>query len=215
MRTHTKLTLAALTATLFMALAVNTASANRFSVSNQFFRVVWSPLNFIGEGSSVRVGCNVTVEGSFHSRTIVKTIGSLLGYVTRAIIGGCTENSATVLTATLPWHLTYEGFSSSRGLPAIERIRLLLRHIAFVTQIFGGLVECLYADAGTNQSENAAGESLLTGGSANEVASDPSIRIPFVRGSGLTENCPAKGGFTGTGNVTLLGATTRITVTLI
>ncbi|HZV73607.1 MAG TPA: hypothetical protein VFF79_07825 [Conexibacter sp.] len=213
MRTHTKLALATLTATLLMALAVNTASANHFSISNQFFRVVWSPLNFIGEGSTVRVTCNITLEGSFHSRTMVKTIGSLLGYVTRAIAGSCTENSATVLTATLPWHLTYEGFAGT--LPNINRIRLLLRHTAFITRIFGGLVECLYADAGTNQSENAAGESLLTGGSANEVASDPSIRIPFVRGSGLTENCPAKGGFTGTGNVTLLGATTRITVTLI
>jgi hypothetical protein len=213
MRTHTKLTLAALTATLVMALAVNTASANNISLSNQTFRVVWSPLNFIGEGSSVRGVCNVTIEGSFHSRTIVKTIGALIGYVTRAIAGGCTENSATVLTATLPWHITYEGFSGR--LPNITRVRLLLRHIAFVTQIFGGLVECLYADAGNNQSENSAGEVLLSSGSANELAADPSIRIPFVRGSGLTENCPTRGGFTGTGNVTLLGATTRITVTLI
>ncbi|HZV73605.1 MAG TPA: hypothetical protein VFF79_07815 [Conexibacter sp.] len=214
MCTHTKLTLAALTATLLMALAVNTASANNISVSNQFFRVVWSPLNFIGEGSSVRTTCDVTLEGSFHSRTIVKTIGSLIGYVTRAIFGGCTENSSTVLTATLPWHLTYEGFSGR--LPNITRLRLLLRHMAYVQSIFGGLVECLYADAGRNAEENAAGELLLTGSSANELAADPSIRVPFVRGSGLTENCPMRVGFTGTGQVTLLGSTsTRITVTLI
>ncbi|HZV73609.1 MAG TPA: hypothetical protein VFF79_07835 [Conexibacter sp.] len=212
MRTRSKLLLAGLAATLLMALAVNSASANNISISNQFFRVVWSPLNFIGEGSSVRVTCNVTLEGSFHSRTIAKTIGALVGYVTRGIAGGCTENSATVLTATLPWHITYEGFSGR--LPTIARIRLLLRHSAFVTQIFGGLVECLYADGG-GAAENAAGELLLTGGSANELAADPSIRVPFVRGSGLTENCPTRGGFTGTGNVTLLGATTRITVTLI
>ncbi|HZV74768.1 MAG TPA: hypothetical protein VFF79_13720 [Conexibacter sp.] len=127
--------------------------------------------------------------------------------------GSCTENSATVLTATLPWHITYEGFSGR--LPTIARIRLLLRHTAFITQIFGGLAECLYQDAGTNQSENAAGELILTNGSANELAADTTIRVPFLRGSGLSENCPTRGGFTGTGNVTLLGATTRITVTLI
>ncbi|HZV73606.1 MAG TPA: hypothetical protein VFF79_07820 [Conexibacter sp.] len=213
MRTHTKLALAALTATLVMALAVNTASANRISISNQAFRVVWSPLNLIGEGSSVRVTCNITIEGSFHSRTIVKTLGSLVGYVTRAIAGGCTENSTTVLTATLPWHITYEGFSGR--LPTISRVRLLLRGTAYITQIFGGLVECLYADAGRSAEENTAGEVLLTGSSANEFKADESIRIPFVRGSGLTENCPMREGFTGTGQVTLLGATTRITVTLI
>ncbi|HZV74771.1 MAG TPA: hypothetical protein VFF79_13735 [Conexibacter sp.] len=213
MHTHTKLLLAALTATLVMALAVNTASANHFSLSNQAFRVVWSPLNFIGEGSTVRVTCNVTIEGSFHSRTIVKTIGSLVGYVTRAIAGGCTEDSATVLTATLPWHITYEGFSGR--LPTISRVRLLLRHTSFTESIFGGLVTCLYADAGTSETENNAGEVLLSSGSANELAADPSIRLPFVRGSGLTENCPTRGGFTGTGQVTLLGATTRIIVTLI
>ncbi|HZV74772.1 MAG TPA: hypothetical protein VFF79_13740 [Conexibacter sp.] len=213
MRTHTKLALAALTATLLMALAVNTASANNISVSNQFFRVVWSPLTFIGEGSPLRIVCNVTLEGSFHSATIVKTIGSLVGYVTRGIAGGCTELSATVLTATLPWHVTYEGFSGR--LPNISRVRLLLRHTAYITQIFGGLADCLYADAGTNQSENAAGEVLITSGSANELAVDQTIRLPLVRGSGLSENCPTREGLTNTGNVTLLGATTRITVTLI
>jgi hypothetical protein len=213
MRTRSKLVLAGLAATLLMAFAVNSASANNISISNQFFRVVWSPLTFIGEGSTISVKCNVTLEGSFHSRTIVKTLGALVGYVTKGMTGSCTENSATVLTATLPWHITYEGFSGR--LPTIARIRLLLRHTAFITQIFGGLAECLYQDAGTNQSENAAGELILTNGSANELAADTTIRVPFLRGSGLSENCPTRGGFTGTGNVTLLGATTRITVTLI
>ncbi|HZV74773.1 MAG TPA: hypothetical protein VFF79_13745 [Conexibacter sp.] len=214
MRTHTKLALAALTATLVMALAVGSASANRFSVSNQQFRVVWNPLNFIVEFTGIRVACIVTLEGSFHSRVIAKTIGALVGYVSRAIAGGCTEASATILTATLPWHLTYEGFSGR--LPNITRIRLLLRRMAYIQQIFGGLVECLYADAGNNQTENAAGELELTAaGSANTLTTDPAIRLPFVRGSGLTENCPAREGLVGTGQVTLLGNTTRITVTLI
>jgi len=44
--------------------------------------------------------CNLTLEGSVHSATLTKTVGLLIGYITRASIGPCPTGSATLLTAT-------------------------------------------------------------------------------------------------------------------
>jgi hypothetical protein len=210
MPTRTKLTLAGLAATLLMGFAVTTANANHLSVSNQFFRIVWNPLTFVGEGGTT-IKCPATLEGSFHERTIAKTIGRLVGYVSRAIFGSgaaCQGGSFTVLTATLPWHVTYEGFSGR--LPAITSVRLLLRRVAFVEEVFS--VRCLYKENGTSQ---AAGELLVeAGGNAKELTADRTITLPLFEGSTLF--CPTNTGFEGTGEVTLLGSsTTRIRVTLI
>jgi hypothetical protein len=213
MHARTKLALAGLTATLLMALAVSSASANRLSISNQQFRWVWSPLTFIGEGGAeLTVRCPVTLEGSLHERTIVKTLGALVGYVTRGIAGGteppCTGGTVTVQAGTLPWHVTYEGFTGR--LPTITRVRLLLRTVAFAATIL--TVLCLYKENGTAQ---AAGElNVEAGGNANTLTADHGMRLP--RFSGNTLFCPPEVRFEGDAQVTLLGSsTTRIKVTLI
>jgi len=90
---------------MILALAVSGTSARNLSVTEQSLRVVWTPIEFVAGGRSAR--CNLTLEGSFHYRTIVKREGALSGFITRAILNTSSGGSATVLTNTLPWHLTY------------------------------------------------------------------------------------------------------------
>jgi len=217
MHTRSKLALAGLAATLLMAFAVNSASANHLSVSSQNFRLVWTALTFFGEGTGSTentIICPVTLEGSFHSSTLAKVIGALIGHVTRATVVGtsCTGGRATILQETLPWHVTYEGFSGT--LPRITAVRLLLRNTAFVLEANGGLgTTCLYKENGTS----AAGEVLVeSGGAATALRADERIRLPLFRSGGIGGFlCPSEGGFQGSASVTVQGSSTRITIRLI
>jgi len=208
MRTRTKLTLAGLTATLLMGLAVSAASASHLRVTNQNFRVTWSGLKFLEEGGGSLVTCPVTLEGSFHSATIAKVLGSLIGVVTRATVGNssCSGGHATILQATLPWHVRYNGFTGI--LPNITGVGLALAGVAFNVEVF--FVNCLYKENGT---ETAAGTAAVEPAHAiTSLNADNTIRLPKFSGGSL---CPASGGFEGAGNVTVTGSTTKISVTLI
>jgi len=206
-----KLAIAGLAATLAMAVAVGSVSARNFRLSSQTSRVTWGPLRFFGEGGvEAEMRCPLTLEGTFHATTIAKVARTLIGFITRARSGtsttGCTRGSVTILQETLPWHLTYERFSGT--LPRITRIRLLLRGISF--RVDPGIgIACRYG----HPEENAAGEiNLGASGEANSISADNTIRL---RGFGEF-GCPPEGGFEGTSNsLTVLSATTRITVTLI
>jgi len=206
---HTKLTLTALAAALTMAAVVSTAHANHLSMTNTAFRNVWASLRFFGEGGIAGESrCPVTLEGTFHSATIVKSIGALVGYVTRATSGSgaaCAHGSSTILQETLPWHVTYEGFSGT--LPRITRVRYLLRGMSFKAE--PGFGTCKYG----HPEENAAAETNVgASGEANSLTVDSNIRL---RGFGEF-GCPPEGGFEGTtSSLTVLGTTTRITVRLI
>jgi hypothetical protein len=210
MRTRSKLVLAALAATLLMGLAVGAASANRLSVSNKNFRVVWTELRFLEREGAALVTCPVTLEGSFHYNTIVKTEKALIGFISRASVANasCRGGHATILQESLPWHITYNGF---RGvLPRITSVRLLLKGVAFNVEVF--FVNCLYKEAVEGQ-EEAKGEALVeAGGGITGLEADRTIRIRKFSGGGL---CPETGGFEGTGRVTLLGNTSVISVRLI
>src|SRR5580765_3632601 len=108
MRTRSKLLLAALATTAFMSIAVSSANARRFEISNQRFRAVWTFLEFTANGHVIL--CPVTLEGSFHSRTLSKVSGQLIGYVTNAFVPATecvTGGRARALTETLPWHMQY------------------------------------------------------------------------------------------------------------
>jgi len=210
MHTRSKLLLAGLTAGLLMAVAVGSASANRLSVSSRNFRAVWSNLRFFGEGGiEAEAQCPVTLEGSFHSGTISKVIGALIGHVTSAVSGSgaaCRRGSSTILRETLPWHITYEGFSGT--LPRITTVTLLVRGVAF--RVDPGIgIACRYGHA----TENARGIiNLGASGEANSLRADESIRL---RGFGEF-GCPPEGGFEGTtSSLTVQGGTTRITIRLI
>src|SRR3954465_5363475 len=83
MRT-TKHILTPLPAPLLLATAINTASATRLSTSNQNVRLTWTSLEF-AVSSEIVLRCQVTLEGSFHTRTIAKVEGALIGAVTKAV----------------------------------------------------------------------------------------------------------------------------------
>jgi len=201
MRNRVGIALAALGATLALAVAVSSASANRLSYSETRFRIIWTSLTFSGSGGGFVITCPVTLEGSFHSATLAKVTGALVAYITRASVEnpGCTEGQATILTESLPWHVTYQGFSGT--LPAIAKVRHDLIGAAF--QIEAGLgVICL---ARSSAATPAAGEaSREAGGNITSLTPDGSLAIPVTGTS-----CPLSGIFSGSGEVFVQGSRER------
>jgi hypothetical protein len=204
-----KLLLTGLTAALLLAAMVSSASANRLSVSNQAFRVVFTPLTFqSSEEGGVQVRCNVTLEGSFHTRTIVKTANSLIGHISRASLNSCSGGTATILQASLPWHVQYRSFTGT--LPNITGVVLGLVGAAFLLDT--ALADCLYQSTAASP---AVGTVNISSGRATTLTASERFAIP-IRTS-LSVGCAfaQNGFFTGSGTVTLLGNTTVISVTLI
>jgi len=153
MHARTMGVLAALVATLALALAVDGAAARNFELSNQHFRITWTELAFFDQGLAEFVAlCPVTLEGSFHRRTFAKVVGSLIGHITRAVVreNACRDPagaaaSARFLPESLPWHITYAGFSGF--LPRIESLRVRILGIRFENSIRG--MACLFNGAAT------------------------------------------------------------------
>ena len=197
--------MAALAAALLLASVVSTASARNVSVSNQNIRVTWSSLEL---SAGITVRCRVTLEGSFHSRSIVKVARTLIGAITRATIdeANCTNGIIRPRTETLPWHTTYEGFAGT--LPNISALFMLISRYRF-NVIVPGLCTGDYGIANDN----------ITG-RANVVVGEITELEPVAGRNRLTLHsgtafCPGSGTLGGRGVVTLLGTTTRIRVTLI
>jgi hypothetical protein len=218
MRSYTKLLLTALGAAIVLAGLVSSASANNLSVTNQNIRATWSSLEFSGGGLVVR--CPVTLEGRFHEVTIRKVRGSLIGAITRAFVRRpCTGGTAWAhsgepnevlggtFASTLPWHLTYEGFTGR--LPEITSIIVLLTRATFTIRatVFGFTLLCDYL---TSETRNARGRIAVGAGGDTSGIIASSDSISSTSGGA----CPA-GAFSGSGNVMLLGNTTHISVRLI
>jgi hypothetical protein len=203
MRTS-KLALAAVTATMFGAIAVSNASARNFSINERFFRVAWASLETSETAFGVSMRCPVTVEGSFHNTTMAKVLGSLLGNITRVALKNesCTGGHATALTERLPWGISYEGFTGR--LPAIETIKVLLIRPAVRLEIrFFFTINCLAEPTRVNGIFRGA----IVGGNFKLEALTPESE-GFPCGE-IVET------FRGTGSVTRLGSTERILITLI
>ncbi len=215
MKTHGRLLLASLAATLLLGLAVGSASATRLAVSNQGIRVVFllteanggGPFEMSNNVGLPTVRCALTLEGTLHSRTITKTSGLLIGYITRAAFDGthCLGGSATVDSTSLPWHVRYQSFTGV--LPAIT---------AVTVQIIGFKYSFTPTGGPTCNTRSTAAQPFtfrfgVGGGELREVTGGGSIAL---EGGGLC----AFGTATFGGNtklVTLLGAVTRITITLV
>jgi hypothetical protein len=208
MRKTSKLLLVGLTAALLLSLAVSSASANRLSISNRNIRAVWTPLRFIAGTNTW--SCNFTLEGSFHSATIAKVANALIGFISRGSVGPCSAGSATILTATLPWHVQYESFAGR--LPTITRVNLLLIGLSWQIQPSGSLVCLLRTEAGhpfRGEAELEPASGRITG-----LRAEPGRGIPLT-GSGGFCAFAGEGHFEGTGVVTLLGNTTSVSIRLI
>jgi len=222
MRTWVRLTLVAFTASLLLSAAAGTGSARNLSFSEVHYRITWSELEFMKE---VTIRCPVTLEGSFHKRSIVKSQGTLIGLVTRAIVNqaACREGRVSAFNGaerynggvpanTLPWVLRYDSFTGR--LPAIASINVLLSRFRFGVEALGCAVQF------GSEIDNVLFEAALAGGAIttltpvvgrNEAIAVETDRDPF----GVCPRPGQRGWFTGEGNVTVLGAATRITLTLI
>jgi hypothetical protein len=166
MRTRSKLLLAGMAATLLLSFAVGTASARRLAVDDQDFDIRWAPLSFIAGGTTTT--CNVTLLGSFHSLTIAKTAGLLIGFIDHAAVNSCNAGAgATVLTADLPWHVRYSSFAGI--LPNITSVTLHLVGAAFRVDPAGELPACL---ARTDATEPGRAIAELSGTNVTGLTAD-------------------------------------------
>lgn len=133
-----KMLLAVVGATVLLGALVGTATARQFQLSETRSTATFPRVEFRGGFQTTR--CNVTLEGSFHSRTLSKVAESLIGYINRASVGGCEAGTATILTETLPWHVRYTSFAGA--LPNITAISTKVVGTAFrIREPFG--IECL------------------------------------------------------------------------
>jgi hypothetical protein len=212
MRTTTRLALAALTAAVALAAAVGAAGARRFELSNQAIRAVWATLELSDlEGHTTVSRCPITLEGSFHAKTLNKVCGQLVGYITEALTrkAGCGAEARSLwwdegTLVTLPWHIRYNSFTGT--LPNITTIKF---------QIIGAGIKfqntsCEY------KSEPIAPLYLvanLTGVTMSSFRFDETVSIPLVNLLGI---CGVFAKLVGTsGTVTALGTTTSISVRLV
>lgn len=196
-------TLAVIAVLATLACAIATASANRLSISNRSYRLVWSSVEFSPGG----IRCPLTLEGSFHSATMRKVIGALVGHVSKATFANCTGGRFTALQETLPWHVQYRLFEGA--LPTISGVAYNLIGLSVNEEIplFG--VACLIRTTAMTPFSYIA----RTGASGTVT----SVRIDETRTILLTGGCAILGesNFAGEGKVFLLGTTASISVRLI
>ncbi|HEX7292593.1 MAG TPA: hypothetical protein VF250_15850 [Conexibacter sp.] len=206
------LTLAALASSL--ALFAGIGAARQISLGSQFIRDLWPNAERLAIVTAGLPGveCIVTLEGSFHSRTIAKVRGALIGYLTNARVQHpCNGGEAWFLNGvervgnTLPWHIKYESF---RGvLPNIRDIRIQIIGLAILTEeLFN---RCLWQ---STSARPAFAEIAITGGSAIGLFAEPS-EIPRQATLGLSECVQTSwenGSF-----MKILNTSTNVAVTLI
>jgi hypothetical protein len=197
-----KLLLAAVAAAMLVLALVSSASAGRLSSSSTSIRVSFREITFnLPFGNTT---CAVTLEGSFHGRTIAKTAGLLVGYITRATMGACAAGSVTILAETLPWHIRYASFAGT--LPNITSFRVNAVNASFrVREPFG--VTCLV--------RSTEGEPIVL--TANREAGGAVAGAEVGGTVRVGSECLSASGTFGSdrGTATVAGAATRITITLI
>jgi hypothetical protein len=177
-REYNRLLFLLLLTTLSLAVGVATASATRLAINNTQWRIVWKEtkpfsVKELGFAGAV-IRCRLTLEGSFHSHTISKGSGQLIGAVTRAIAGEstCTGGQMRTLSEKLPWHVKFVSFIGA--LPAISNIRIALVGVQMLVEAFG-FVSCLYT---TSDPHAAFGDLSRDKNDGNNIADTASGRIP-------------------------------------
>jgi hypothetical protein len=195
MHQRSKIVLAALASALVLGAATGVAQARRFEVSNRAIRIIWTELIYNGGGQEIR--CPVTYEGSFHSRTISKVSGSLVGYIYNASIGSCSGGGVErYLTETLPWHVQYNSFTGT--LPNISTVTLAVIGLSWrVERIAAFGSGCLFR---STQARPLFGVVSLEAGRVTRWHENETSIIPFSSGEIL---CPSEIAFgEGSGSMT-------------
>ncbi len=203
MRTRSKFLLAGLAAALLLSIAVTSATAGRLSVSSRSFTITWNSLNLSTTGGIGPIRCPTTLSGTFHSATMSKITGALVGSVNRGTINnaGCTGGRATVNQEALPWHVRYRAFRGT--LPTISGVDFSLVGGKFTTEASG-----LSCTSITTAANPLVGIVNLGSGRVTSLTPDPSAIIP-LRGAFLC-------GFSGSGTFEgTSSSVTALTITLI
>jgi hypothetical protein len=213
---RTRIIIGGLITALALAAAVGTANARRLAMSENHFLSHFRALTF--ESSSGTVICAVSIEGSFHEKTLEKIARSLIGYISEARVKRpCTNGEAWIQdtqergageSESLPWHILYERFIGA--LPNITGIEVTLDNALFLLVAFGG-VRCVYRASTTSPMRGIVNRNTTTG-NATSLRSNETSRIPKVEGSFL---CPSTGALVGEGIVGKQVGYTEITVTLV
>ncbi len=142
---YVRISLCCLVAIVALGAGVSSASATRLALSSNTIRVVWTDFEKTATGIGT-MRCPVTLEGTLHSRTIVKVVESLIGYVTRATIdkSRCSGGFSRFLTETLPWHIRYASFEGA--LPSISAFNTTVIGVSLLDLVnfFGTDISCLY-----------------------------------------------------------------------
>jgi hypothetical protein len=216
--------LLALTAAALLASAAGTASARNLSVrgAEGGYRLVWPAFHVVMRWNNNRLGarCPVTMEGSFHNRTMPKIFWTLIGHLTRAAVneGACRgfsgpeENAWSVrvqlLSETLPWHVQYLAFVGT--LPAIEAVKVQV--IGAAIRVYEEAIgwTCLYRSTVTNPLIYRF--ALSREGTVTGFTPEAGRAIPPVSGFACNEEGLE---YRGEATVTALGATARLTIQLI
>ncbi|HEV7773439.1 MAG TPA: hypothetical protein VGO48_09170 [Conexibacter sp.] len=193
-----KLLLAIVGATVLLGALVSSASAGRLSQSANTLNATFARMDFRGGLGTVE--CEVILNGTLHSRSITKTVLTLMGMITAGNVNRCSRGSATLLRETLPWHVRYSAFVGT--LPNITSIQ---------TRVIGGSyrvaepvfrIECL---SRTTAEEPGIGTYNLTAGVMTSATVGGSIRC----GGAIT------GSLSGSTNAIAEAGGARVTVTLI
>jgi hypothetical protein len=208
MRNRSKLLLAGLTVALAFGAFVSAAPARRIALSGRQWRAQYNKLRFIG---MVPIECHVTLEGSFHSRTISKVLEALIGYVSRVTVDEtrCTGGSARILPESLPWHERYNGFSGI--LPQITKIHIRIVGAGIILQT--PTVRCQIVSSAASPLKDWINIVTATG-VAESLRDDETGEIPDTSGSELL--CGRSDRVEGTsGSFTEGPGTTQIIVRLV
>jgi hypothetical protein len=210
---HTRTLLTTLTIIIIAATTITAAHANRLAHSDNAMRVAWDGLQLGNSFTETFNRCAVTLEGSFHSRTIVKVREKLIGYITR---GGfqnnqCTGGRTSVLSETLPWHITYQSFGGT--LPRIESVLLNLIRSGFGAEFITN--SCKVITTITSPLRVITNVNTVTG-TVEGMRVDETARIPGSNGPGGMFCNFGSWRFSGrVGTVTSLGTANAISITLI
>jgi len=214
---RSRLILAALAATVLLAVAIGDASAGRFSTNEKNFEFIWNEalgvtktkLELIGRAAGTNVQCKFTLLGRFRETTILKATGLNQGTFNHGEFKECEGGSATIRAETFPWNFRYRSFTGS--LPRITSLSIGMIGARYRWEAGGIACE-------TQTEANHPWIFILEGGleatgEPENVISDRNGRIP-LRGS-LSCNLIGEGEFGGIGLIRNLPRTEKIRLTLI
>jgi hypothetical protein len=211
---RTRIIIGGLITALALAAAVGTANARRLAMSENHFLSHFRTLTFAA--GEFNIICAVSIEGSFHEKTLEKVANSLVGYISEARVKRpCTQGEAWIQDTqergagepeSLPWHITYERFIGA--LPNITGIELLLPTALFLVEVG---IKCVYRATTTSPMKGII--TREAGGRVTGLRANEAKPIPKTEPSNFL--CPPSGNLIGTGIVGTQVGYREITVTLV